>query len=57
MPTVLRSDLVDADRPTRKTLRRWTTPTLTPIGTVAQVTAKIDSKGRNDGGGGQKKRT
>lgn len=38
-------------------LRTWVRPRLVRVGSVAQVTAKIDNSGRNDGGIGSMKRT
>lgn len=38
-------------------LRPWVRPRLVRVGTVAQVTEKVDLVGRNDGGTGSMKRT
>lgn len=38
-------------------LRTWVRPLLVRVGSVAQVTAKVDAVGRNDGGTGTMKRT
>lgn len=35
----------------------WVRPRLVRVGSVAQVTAKIDNQGNNDGGTGSMKRT
>lgn len=40
-----------------RALQPWVRPRLVRVGSVAQVTAKIDNVGRNDGGIGQMKRT
>lgn len=40
-----------------RALQPWVRPRLVRAGSVAQVTAKIDNQGRNDGGTGQMKRT
>lgn len=40
-----------------RALQPWVRPRLVRVGSVAQVTAKIDNQGRNDGGIGQMKRT
>ena len=37
--------------------KAWVSPRLVHMGSVSQVTAKIDNIGKNDGGGGAKKRT
>ncbi len=38
-------------------LQPWVRPRLVRLGSVAQVTARIDNAGRNDGGSGTMKRT
>ncbi len=35
----------------------WVRPRLVRVGSVAQVTARVDNKGRNDGGSGSMRRT
>lgn len=35
----------------------WATPQLVRLGTVAAITSKVDTIGRNDGGSGTMKRT
>ena len=40
-----------------RALQPWVRPRLVRVGSVAQVTAKIDNQGRSDGGTGQMKRT
>jgi hypothetical protein len=40
-----------------RALHPWVRPRLVRVGSVAQVTAKIDNIGNNDGGIGQMKRT
>jgi len=42
---------------TSPTKKAWSAPQLVRVGTVATVTSKVDSVGRNDGGTGTKKRT
>ncbi|MHB8838651.1 MAG: hypothetical protein ACYC7F_06825 [Gemmatimonadaceae bacterium] len=37
--------------------RCWTAPQLLRMGSVAEVTSKVDKIGRNDGGSGNKRRT
>ena len=37
--------------------REWSTPQLVRLGDVAEITSKVDTVGRNDGGVGTKKRT
>ncbi len=38
-------------------LQSWERPRLVRVGSVAQVTAKVDAVGRSDGGTGTMKRT
>lgn len=38
-------------------LKPWVRPRLVRVGSVAQVTAKVDNAGRTDGGSGTMKRT
>lgn len=40
-----------------RALQSWVRPRLVRVGSVAQVTAKVDNQGRNDGGTGSMKRT
>ncbi|MFA6167282.1 MAG: hypothetical protein WC700_11745 [Gemmatimonadaceae bacterium] len=40
-----------------RALQPWVRPRIVRVGSVAQVTAKVDNTGRNDGGIGQMKRT
>ena len=51
-PVNISGALVDA-----RQLGAWVQPRLVPLGTVAQMTAKIDSLGRKDSGVAQTKRT
>ena len=48
---------IDADRPMTQMSRQWSSPQLVRLGTIAEVTSKIDRIGRNDGGSGLGKRT
>ena len=41
----------------QRALQPWVRPRLVRVGSVAQVTAKVDNSGRTDGGTGAKKRT
>ncbi len=50
--TALRRGLGESGVP-----RLWEKPRLVRLGSVAQVTAKVDNVGNNDGGTGQMKRT
>jgi hypothetical protein len=40
-----------------RALQSWVRPRLVRVGSVAQVTAKVDKVGRNDGGSGGMRRT
>ena len=40
-----------------RALQPWVRPRLVRVGSVAQVTAKVDNQGTNDGGTGAMKRT
>ena len=52
-----RTVTVEVDPPMSQSFRQWSTPHLVRLGTVADVTSRVDATGRNDGGSGQKKRT